>query len=144
MAEEKVVPTGPKGAVRTSDDDSRPIRMSGQNPDPRDNTPTAEKQDEAEARRRSGAKDEPQVDKQGHKSYGGGGQKLKFERDYWPAQQPEIKFDPNDIDPGTGRPRIPVHREHVIRAGEIASVPGEEADKLIEAGAAKQYKEKKE
>jgi hypothetical protein len=117
--------------------------MSGQNPDPRDNTPTAEKQDEAEARRRSGAKDEPQVDKQGHKSYGGGGQKLKFERDYWPAQQPEIKFDPNDIDPGTGRPRIPVHREHVIRAGEIASVPGEEADKLIEAGAASSTKKRR-
>jgi hypothetical protein len=145
MAEEKVVPTGPKGAVRTSDDDSRPIRMSGQNPDPRDNTPTAEQQDEA--RRRGGAKgeNEPTVDKQGHKSYGGGGQKLKFERDYWPAQQPENKFDPNDIDPATGRPRpLLVHREHVIRAGEIASVPGEEADKLIEAGAAKQYKEKKE
>jgi hypothetical protein len=142
MVDEKVVPTGPKGAVRVTDDDQRTVRTSGQNPDPRDNTPTAEQQDEA--RRRGGAKDEPQVDKQGHRLYGGGGQKLKFERDYWPAQQPEIKFDPNDIDPGTGRPRIPVHREHVIRAGEIASVPSEEADKLVEAGAARPHKEKKE
>jgi hypothetical protein len=142
MVDEKVVPTGPKGAVRVTDDDQRTVRTSGQNPDPRDNTPTAEQQDEA--RRRGGAKDEPQVDKQGHRLYGGGGQKLKFERDYWPAQQPEIKFDPNDIDPGTGRPRIPVHREHVIRAGEIASIPSEEADKLIEAGAARPHKEKKE
>jgi hypothetical protein len=143
MADEKVVPTGPKGAVRVTDDDQRTVRTSGQNPDPRNNTPTAEQQDEA---RRSGNQGSGVVvDKQGHKLYGGGGQKLKFERDYWPAQQPENKFDPNDIDPATGRPRpLLVHREHVIRAGEIASVPGEEADKLIEAGAARQHKEKKE
>jgi hypothetical protein len=51
----------------------------------------------------------------------------------------------NDIDPSTGRPRpLLLHREHVIKAGEIASVPGEEADKLIEAGVARQHKEKKE
>jgi hypothetical protein len=136
MAEEKTVPTGPKGAVRVTDDDQRTVRTSGQNPDPRDNTPTAEQED---ARRRGGAQGA------NDKSYGGGGQKLKFERDYWPAQQPENKFDPNDIDPATGRPRpLLVHREHVIKAGEIASVPGEEADKLIEAGVARQYKEKKE
>jgi hypothetical protein len=139
MAEEKTVPTGPKGAVRVTDDDQRTVRTSGQNPDPRDNTPTA---DQHEAQRRA---NDPQVDKQGHKSYGGGGQKLKFERDYWPAQQPENKFNPDDIDPSTGRPRpLLVHREHVIKAGEIASVPGEEADKLIEAGVARQHKEKKE
>jgi hypothetical protein len=131
--------------VRVTDDDQRTVRTSGQNVDPRDNTPTAEQQDQNEARRRSGAKDEPQVDKQGHRSYGGGGQKLKFERDYWPAQQPENKFNPEDIDPSTGRPRpLLVHREHVIRAGEIASVPSEEAEKLIDSGAAKAHKEKKE
>src|SRR6476660_9104407 len=135
MAEQKDVPTGPKGGVRVTDDDSRTVR-STQNVDPRDNTPTA---DQVEARRRA---NEPDVDKQGHKSYGGGGVKLKFERDYWPAQQPEIKFDPNDLDPGTGRPRIPVHREHVIKAGEVASVPSEEADKLRDLGAAKSYKDK--
>jgi hypothetical protein len=140
MADEKVVPTGPKGAVRVTDDDSRTVRTSGQNPDPRDNTPTAEQQDER--RRQTQCKNEPQVDKQGHKSYGGGGTKLKFERDYWPAQQPEVKFDPNDLDPGTGRPRIPVHREHVIKAGEVASIPSEEADKLRDLGAAKSYKDK--
>jgi hypothetical protein len=138
MAEEKTVPTGPKGAVRVTDDDFRTVR-STQNVDPRDNTPTA---DQHEAQRRA---NDPQVDKQGHKSYGGGGQKLKFERDYWPAQQPENKFNPDDIDPSTGRPRpLLLHREHVIKAGEIASVPGEEADKLIEAGVARQHKEKKE
>jgi hypothetical protein len=140
MADEKVVPTGPKGAVRVTDDDSRTVRTSGQNPDPRDNTPTAEQQDER--RRQTQGKNEPQVDKQGHKSYGGGGVKLKFERDYWPTQQPEVKFDPNDLDPGTGRPRIPVHREHVIKAGEVASIPSEEADKLRDLGAAKSYKDK--
>jgi hypothetical protein len=140
MADEKVVPTGPKGAVRVTDDDQRTVRTSGQNPDPRDNTPTAEQQDER--RRQTQGKNEPQVDKQGHKSYGGGGVKLKFERDYWPTQQPEVKFDPNDLDPGTGRPRIPVHREHVIKAGEVASIPSEEADKLRDLGAAKSYKDK--
>jgi hypothetical protein len=141
MADEKVVPTGPKGAVRTTDDDSRTVRTSGQNPDPRDNTPTAEQQD-ARRRETRGA-NEPETDKQGHKLYGGGGVKLKFERDYWPAQQPENKFDPNDIDPTTGRPRpLLVHREHVIKAGEVASIPAEEADKLRDAGAAKSYKDK--
>jgi hypothetical protein len=144
MAEQKDVPTGPKGGVRVTDDDSRTVR-STQNVDPRDNTPTA---DQHEAQRRGAARkgaNEPEVDKQGHKSYGGGGQKLKFERDYWPAQQPENKFDPEDIDPATGRPRpLLVHREHVIKAGEVASIPGEEADKLIEAGVARQHKEKKE
>ena len=135
MAEQKDVPTGPKGGVRVTDDDSRTVR-STQNVDPRDNTPTA---DQVEARRRA---NEPEVDKQGHKTFGGGGVKLKFERDYWPAQQPEIKFDPNDLDPATGRPRIPVHREHVIKAGEVASVPSEEADKLRDLGAAKSYKDK--
>jgi hypothetical protein len=141
MAEEKVVPTGPKGAVRTTDDDSRTVRTSGQNPDPRDNTPTAEQQD---ARRRETREaNEPETDKQGHKLYGGGGVKLKFERDYWPSQQPENKFDPNDLDPATGRPRpLLVHREHVIKAGEVASIPAEEADKLRDAGAAKSYKDK--
>jgi hypothetical protein len=142
MAESKDVPTGPKGAVRVTDDDSRTVRTT-QNADPRDNSPTAEQED---ARRRGArGSNEPETDKQGHRSYGGGGQKLKFERDYWPAQQPENKFDPNDIDPATGRPRpLLVHREHVIKAGEIASVPGEEADKLIEAGVARQHKDKKE
>src|SRR4051812_23078635 len=96
MAEQKDVPTGPKGGVRVTDDDSRTVR-STQNVDPRDNAPTA---DQHEAQRRA---NDPQVDKQGHKSYGGGGQKLKFERDYWPAQQPENKFNPDDIDPSTGR-----------------------------------------
>jgi hypothetical protein len=136
MAESKDVPTGPKGAVRVTDDDSRTVRTT-QNVDPRDNTPTADQQ--AGARR--GA-NEPEVDKQGHRSYGGGGVKLKFERDYWPAQQPEIKFDPNDLDPGTGRPRVPVHREHVIKAGEVASIPSEEADRVRDLGAAKSYKDK--
>jgi hypothetical protein len=145
MAEEKIVPTGPKGAVRVTDDDQRTVRTSGQNPDPRDNTPTAEQQDEARRRGSRRGADEPEVDKQGHKSYGGGGQKLKFERDYWPAQQPENKFNPEDIDPSTGRPRpLLVHREHVIRAGEIASVPSEEAERLIDSGAAKAHREKKE
>src|SRR6478609_10544652 len=131
MAEQKDVPTGPKGGVRVTDDDSRTVR-STQNVDPRDNTPTA---DQVEARRRA---NEPEVDKQGHKTFGGGGVKLKFERDYWPAQQPENKFDPNDIDPATGRPRpLLVHREHVIKAGEVASVTGEEAEKLRDAGVAK-------
>jgi hypothetical protein len=89
MAEEKTVPTGPKGAVRVTDDDQRTVRTSGQNPDPR--------------------------------------------------------FNPEDIDPATGRPRpLLVHREHVIRAGEIASVPSEEAEKLIDSGAAKAHREKKE
>ena len=96
-----------------------------QNVDPRDNTPTA---DQVEARRRA---NEPEVDKQGHKTFGGGGVKLKFERDYWPAQQPEIKFDPNDLDPATGRPRIPVHREHVIKAGEVASVPSKRPTSFV-------------
>src|SRR4051812_42572726 len=92
MAEQKDVPTGPKGGVRVTDDDTRTVR-STQNVDPRDNTPTA---DQHEAQRRA---NDPQIDKQGHKSYGGGGQKLKFERDYWPAQQPENKVNPDDIDP---------------------------------------------
>jgi hypothetical protein len=63
MAEQKDVPTGPKGGVRVTDDDSRTVR-STQNVDPRDNTPTA---DQHEAQRRA---NDPQVDKQGHKSYG--------------------------------------------------------------------------
>jgi hypothetical protein len=143
MADQKVVPTGPQGAVRVSDDDKTPVRASGQNPDPRDNTPTAEQLQDRQNRLAQKNQDPnaPQRDSDGTLKYGGGGAKLRFERDYWPEHQPENKIDPQDIDPATGRPRVPlVHREHRIRAGEVASIPSGEADELLELGVAKRVK----
>lgn len=145
MAEEKVVPTGPQGAVRVTNDDSRTVRTSGQNPDPRDNTPTAEQIRDRQRRldEKSAAKNSDGLERteDGTVKYGGGGTRVVLQRDYWPDNQPENKINPQDIDPATGRPRVPlVHREHRIRAGETAEIPSGEATDLIEAGVAKRVK----
>jgi hypothetical protein len=142
MAEEKVVPTGPKGAVKVSDDDSRTVRASGQNVDPRDNTPTAEQIDAQRARAAQKNQDGLERTKEGVVKYGGGGVKVQAIRDYWPEHQPENKFNPEDIDPTTGRPRpLLVHREHRIKAGEVAEIPSGEVDDLLEMGVVKRVKE---
>lgn len=124
MAEEKIVPTGPQGAVRATDDGSKPVRFAGENQSARDNTPTVKADQD---------KKDSDVPK-----FGGGGQKIRMERDYWPKEQPDNQKLAQEA---KGEGRAHVHQENRIRAGEVAEIPSDEAMDLIEDGHAKRVKD---
>lgn len=123
MAEERVVPTGPRGAVRATDDGSRPTVQVGEHVDPRDTSPIA--------------RNEPRRDEDIPK-FGGGGVRIKAERAFWPKEQPDME---QEHKAAREEQRPPVHREHVVREGEVAEIPNEEAMDLMERGIVKRHKD---
>jgi hypothetical protein len=122
---DEIVPTGPRGAVRGSNEPNRgPIRTAGENPDPRDTSPTASA--------------EPERDSDGVPKFGGGGVKVRAIRAFWPSEQPDNdRLNREARDNGTP----PIHREHVVREGEVAEIPNDHAMDLLEKGVVERVKD---